>query len=277
MRTVINHTRAKNLAILDSWGKVPEYSWRQWRLRGWGGGTAFLSISWIILKKMPRPTGNFGFTFKGLEIRCFHFCQTIILERQLLIRIDSWHVLFLILATNVQLLIPGCKQVSSAIGDDSVGSGFYRPCTYVRREVMFSTGVSVQLVAGGDTLSQVWGRGGTPSQVWVGGGTPSQVWGGTPSWGGTPCLGGTPSPPPPIAKSSIVSTCYAAGGVPLAFTQEDFLVFNFLNLFIYLFIFLSNRNLWFWFVIWTKSELLLTMWPVSRSSDRVSTSCGSEL
>ena len=43
---------------------------------------------------------------------------------------------------------------------------------------------------------------------------------------GTPCLvGGTPSlPPPPIAQSSIASTCYAVGGVPLAFTQEDFLV-----------------------------------------------------
>ena len=93
-------------------------------------------------------------------------------------------------------------------------------------------------------------RGGTPSQVWVGGvphlssrgrgypipgsgrgGTPA---GGYPSWGGNP-VGGYPSwgatsargvlhprfPPPRIA-----STCYgyAAGGMPLAFTQEDFLV-----------------------------------------------------
>ena len=33
------------------------------------------------------------------------------------------------------------------------------------------------------------------------------------------------TPPPPIRQSSIASTCYAAGGVPLALTQEDFLVF----------------------------------------------------
>ena len=31
-------------------------------------------------------------------------------------------------------------------------------------------------------------------------------------------------PHPPIRQSSITSTCYVAGGVPLAFTQEDFLV-----------------------------------------------------
>ena len=32
------------------------------------------------------------------------------------------------------------------------------------------------------------------------------------------------TPPPPGRRSSTVSTCYAAGGMPLAFTQEDFLV-----------------------------------------------------
>ena len=42
-------------------------------------------------------------------------------------------------------------------------------------------------------------------------GVPSQVW----------MVGGTQ---PPIRQSSIASTCYAAGGMPLAFTQEDFLV-----------------------------------------------------
>ena len=56
-------------------------------------------------------------------------------------------------------------------------------------------------------------------QPWTGGGIPIQSWmGGYPiSGGGTPC----PGTPPGIA-----STCYgyAAGGVPLAFTQEDFLV-----------------------------------------------------
>ena len=88
---------------------------------------------------------------------------------------------------------------------------------------------------------------GTPSQVWVGGvpnlrskwgGTPSQVQGGTWSQvGGTQSQvrGGTPSqvqgvyrvPPRDqvwIRQSSTASTSYAAGGVPLAFTQEDFLV-----------------------------------------------------
>ena len=34
-------------------------------------------------------------------------------------------------------------------------------------------------------------------------------------------------PPPPIRRqSSIASTCYVAGGMPLAFTQEDLLVFS---------------------------------------------------
>ena len=37
---------------------------------------------------------------------------------------------------------------------------------------------------------------------------------------------GYPPPPPPIRQSSIASTCYTAGGMPLAFTQEDFLVTN---------------------------------------------------
>ena len=31
-------------------------------------------------------------------------------------------------------------------------------------------------------------------------------------------------PPTPIRQSSVASTCCAAGGMPLAFTQEDFLV-----------------------------------------------------
>ena len=111
----------------------------------------------------------------------------------------------------------------------------------------------------GGTPSQVRG---TPSQVWRvycprsggvhhprSGGTPSQVWGGPhlrgvphPSLGGTwgtpPTRSGWGTPltrsgcgnPPPnqvwIRQSSIASTCYAAGGVPLAFTQEDFLVFT---------------------------------------------------
>ena len=43
---------------------------------------------------------------------------------------------------------------------------------------------------------------------------------------GTPWQGGPPAvPPPPPSRSSIACTCYAAVGMPLAFTQEDFLVF----------------------------------------------------
>ena len=72
-------------------------------------------------------------------------------------------------------------------------------------------------MGGGGTRSQVWG-GGTPSQVrggyhisGPGGGTPSQV-----PWG-VPVV-----PPPPGIASTCY--CYAAGGMPLAFKQEDFLV-----------------------------------------------------
>ena len=89
--------------------------------------------------------------------------------------------------------------------------------------------------------------GGTPSQVWMGGGgTPSSWWGypgmgypiscrGYPPAGGKPWQG-YPSPPSrgtllplsgvptPLNQSSISCTCYVAGGMPLVFTQEDFLV-----------------------------------------------------
>ena len=34
---------------------------------------------------------------------------------------------------------------------------------------------------------------------------------------------------PPIRQNSIASTCYPAGGMPLAFTQEDFLVITLLS------------------------------------------------
>ena len=77
------------------------------------------------------------------------------------------------------------------------------------------------------------GQEGTPSQVRMGG-TPSQV-----RTGGSPCQqdegtphwqdGVTPHPGPRSGQghpnwSSIVCTCYASGGMPFAFTQEDFLV-----------------------------------------------------
>ena len=100
------------------------------------------------------------------------------------------------------------------------------------------------LVGGGVTPSQVWkkgvphprsGQGGTPSQV--------QMWG-TPikdrmwyhpsktGWGTPPIQDWVhPHPrldrvvPPPVRRLiSKAGTCYAAGGVPLAFTKGDFLV-----------------------------------------------------
>ena len=55
---------------------------------------------------------------------------------------------------------------------------------------------------------------------------------GTPSWDYMELHplgldGGTPAPPPPHRRqSSRASTCYAAGGLPPAFTQENFLVWH---------------------------------------------------
>ena len=70
-------------------------------------------------------------------------------------------------------------------------------------------------------------RGTPPSQVWMVGGYPSQVWmvGGTKGTHAPPGLDGVP-PPSPIRQISIASTCYAADGMSLAFTQEDFLVWG---------------------------------------------------
>ena len=109
---------------------------------------------------------------------------------------------------------------------------------------------------GGGTPSS-WRGEGTPSQVWMGGGlphprsgwgvphprsglgvphpwsgwggvAPTQVWtGGTLEWmarTGWGTLHHDWMGLPPIRQSSIGSTCYAAGSMPLAFTQEDFLV-----------------------------------------------------
>ena len=65
-----------------------------------------------------------------------------------------------------------------------------------------------------------------------GGGYPFQLMGGTPSsWWGVPPAGVTPwqgvtplAGVSPSHQSSIACTCFAAGGMLLAFTQEDFLV-----------------------------------------------------
>ena len=110
---------------------------------------------------------------------------------------------------------------------------------------------------GGGTPSQVL-VGGTPSQVWMGGtpGNPHHDWMGYPpgqvwmleggyhqvpphhDWMGYPPPrpgldgrgDGTPGTPPTMigwgTPPPSSSTCYASGGVPLAFTQEDFLVLS---------------------------------------------------
>ena len=54
---------------------------------------------------------------------------------------------------------------------------------------------------------------------------PIKTWlGYPPPWDGVPPPTWDGVPPLPPRQSSIASTCYAAGGMPLAFTQEDFLV-----------------------------------------------------
>ena len=75
--------------------------------------------------------------------------------------------------------------------------------------------------------------GGTPFPGLDGGGETPSSWCGIP-WGtpsrGTPIqvqVGGTPWQGYPPYRSSITCTCYAVGGVHLAFTQEDFLVLFF--------------------------------------------------
>ena len=107
------------------------------------------------------------------------------------------------------------------------------------------TGVCLLTFRGGGTPSGWWGV--PPSQVWMGRGTPFPgLDGDTPfpvSGQEVPPAGGTPGrvhPPgrgylPPLPggtpptrgyphQTSTACTCYAVGGMPLAFTQEDFLV-----------------------------------------------------
>ena len=127
---------------------------------------------------------------------------------------------------------------------------------------MGGRGYPVPGLGGGGTLSQIWWGGGTPSQVWMVGGTkctarpgldgvPPTImtgWGTLPLWldGYPPTMTGWvtplhhhdwmgyPSPwldgVPPIRQSNITSTCYAAGSMPLAFTQEDFVVLYYFQL-----------------------------------------------
>ena len=113
-------------------------------------------------------------------------------------------------------------------------------------QVWMVGGVPHPVMVVGGTPS-IHGGGGYPIQSWWGVPRipPGQVWMGTPhhDWMGHPHHHDwmrNPPPPwldgipltmtgwdtlfPPIRQSSMASTCYAAGSMPLAFTQEDFLV-----------------------------------------------------
>ena len=106
-------------------------------------------------------------------------------------------------------------------------------------KVLFSVCLSVHTSTGGGGLPQPGldgggvprpgldggGQGIPQSGLDGGGGYPSQVWmvGGVPQPG---LDGGRVPGVPPIRQSSIASTCYPAGGPPLAFTQEDFLLLS---------------------------------------------------
>ena len=92
------------------------------------------------------------------------------------------------------------------------------------RKVIFS--VCSHLQGGGYPVPGLWvrgypipglGRGYPPAR--------SGRWGGGVPWVPPTTRTGWGTHPP-SRQSSIASTCYAAGGMPLAFTQEDFLVLN---------------------------------------------------
>ena len=124
------------------------------------------------------------------------------------------------------------------------GSYFYRPhpkdggrycfqfvCQSTPRRGGGGYPSQVLMVGGGGSTParSGWLGRGYPGQVWmVGGGVPrappGQVWMAYPptmtGWGThPPWLDGVPPPP-----TSIASTCCTASGMPLAFTQEDFLL-----------------------------------------------------
>ena len=105
---------------------------------------------------------------------------------------------------------------------------YYRPIRKMGK-VLFSQ-VSVCLSTPGgypvpDSFSRQWSQvlsGGTP--IW-GTPQPGQDWGTSPAksaWGTPLARTGVPTPLP--RQNSRASTCYTASGMPLAFTQEDFLI-----------------------------------------------------
>ena len=140
------------------------------------------------------------------------------------------------------VLTPVCVSVHTCRGGYPISGS----------QVWGGGGYPIPGLAGGGVLHPRSGLEGTLSQVWIGWIPPPKTWDGVP-----PCtldrvppqdLGqGTPTPSPemgylpwtwdgvppldkgwgtPPRQISIASTCYAAGGMPLAFTQEDFLVLH---------------------------------------------------
>ena len=110
----------------------------------------------------------------------------------------------------------------------------------------------------GYPLGQEWM--GIPGQDWMGypprpglDGVPPRpgLDGVAPSW---PGLDGVP--PSPIIQSSIASTCYAVGSMPLAFTQEDFFV---------VFVFIVRHH--FFFLTPSVLNVQNTFFIVSNSTD----------
>ena len=108
----------------------------------------------------------------------------------------------------------------------------------------------------------------------AGGGYPIPGEGGTPSsWWGYPIPGpGGGEVPPwpgldgvrPIRQSSIASTSYAACGMPLAFTQEDFLV-SFVIICKPLqvgFVVMSGMMIYTMYEYWPLNSALCTIWQV---------------
>ena len=163
-----------------------------------------------------------------------------------------------------------------------------------RRDVMFSVcphlgggGGYPGQVQMGDTSIPGWGYphpaldrevpqpgsdGGTPARSIMGGtlarsglrvpqGTPRPGMG-DPTWQGYPPGIGTPNMGTPSVQDNRWSTWYAAVGMPLAFTQEDFLVFNSFWAFVLVCFYLFDWFVTLWIISSVAPTLLLSCFLV---------------
>ena len=110
-------------------------------------------------------------------------------------------------------LSTGGGGVRSSRGGQPPGGG-QAPGGSATGGVSHPRGGQVQLPGGGQPPGGSTTGGGQPP----GGGSGPAAGGGVSHWGGQPAGGGQPR------QDNIGSTCYMAGGMSLAFTQEDFLV-----------------------------------------------------